>query len=181
MDFMEINSRGKRGGLLGCIDIQNSRFRNTKTIIVKFGLHASFVELESAKNAVNEDLELIQNKNPFLDDSAEINTLLQFIKSNAAVQWTPAERNGSLTSTTFSNSFTDVTEIESLNNSDEARDFDDFSLNSDRNRESVSSDLTSLSDSEGDVQSTEGSFVPKIFDILIIVFYIFMGLSSFNI
>ncbi|GFT33584.1 sodium channel protein 1 brain [Trichonephila clavipes] len=40
--------------LLGRIDRQNSRFRTAKTIIIKFGLHASFVELESAKNAVNE-------------------------------------------------------------------------------------------------------------------------------
>ncbi|GFX64344.1 hypothetical protein TNCV_1413271 [Trichonephila clavipes] len=53
MDFTEINSRGKRGVLLGRIDRQNSRFRTAKTII-KFVLHASFVELESAKNAVNE-------------------------------------------------------------------------------------------------------------------------------
>ncbi|GFV57192.1 WD_REPEATS_REGION domain-containing protein [Trichonephila clavipes] len=54
MDFTEINSRGKRGELLGRIDRQNSRFRTAKTIIIKFGLHASFVELESAKKAVNE-------------------------------------------------------------------------------------------------------------------------------
>ncbi|GFT73438.1 hypothetical protein TNCV_4020871 [Trichonephila clavipes] len=53
MDFTEINSRGKRGELLGRIDRQNSRFRTAKTII-KFGLHAFFVELESAKNAFNE-------------------------------------------------------------------------------------------------------------------------------
>ncbi|GFX44611.1 alkylglycerol monooxygenase [Trichonephila clavipes] len=54
MDFTEINSRGERGELLGRIDRQNSRFRTAKTIIIKFGLHASFVELESAKNALNE-------------------------------------------------------------------------------------------------------------------------------
>ncbi|GFX96923.1 hypothetical protein TNCV_1996551 [Trichonephila clavipes] len=54
MDFTEINSRGKRGKLLGRNDRQNSRFGTAKTIIIKFGLHASFVELESAKNAVNE-------------------------------------------------------------------------------------------------------------------------------
>ncbi|GFW81184.1 retrovirus-related Pol polyprotein from type-1 retrotransposable element R1 [Trichonephila clavipes] len=54
MDFTEINSRGKRGELLGRIDRQNSRSRTAKTIIIKFGLHASFVELESTKNAVNE-------------------------------------------------------------------------------------------------------------------------------
>ncbi|GFX36710.1 uncharacterized protein TNCV_1543141 [Trichonephila clavipes] len=49
MDFTEINSRGKRGELLQGIDRQNSRFRTAKTTIIKFGLHASFVELESAK------------------------------------------------------------------------------------------------------------------------------------
>ncbi|GFU13784.1 hypothetical protein TNCV_939931 [Trichonephila clavipes] len=54
MDFTEINSRGNQGELLGRFDRQNSRFRTAKTIIIKFGLHASFVELESAKNAVNE-------------------------------------------------------------------------------------------------------------------------------
>ncbi|GFV74648.1 uncharacterized protein TNCV_5130901 [Trichonephila clavipes] len=54
MDFTEINSRGKRGELLGRIDRYMSRFRTAKTIIIKFGLHASFVELESAKNALNE-------------------------------------------------------------------------------------------------------------------------------
>ncbi|GFY16974.1 retrovirus-related Pol polyprotein from transposon 297 [Trichonephila clavipes] len=54
MDFTEINSRGKRGELLGRIDRQISRFRTAKTIIIKFGLHASFVEAESAKNALNE-------------------------------------------------------------------------------------------------------------------------------
>ncbi|GFS95263.1 hypothetical protein TNCV_2630911 [Trichonephila clavipes] len=62
MDFMEINSRVKRGGLLERIDRQNSRFRTAKTVIIKFGLHASFVELESAKNVVNESSgELRQN------------------------------------------------------------------------------------------------------------------------
>ncbi|GFW34445.1 hypothetical protein TNCV_500631 [Trichonephila clavipes] len=55
MDFTEINSRGKRGELLERIDRQNSRFRAAKTTIIKFGLHASFVELESAKSALNED------------------------------------------------------------------------------------------------------------------------------
>ncbi|GFX24588.1 transposable element Tcb1 transposase [Trichonephila clavipes] len=54
MDFTEINSRGKREELLGRIDRQNSRFRTAKTIIIKFGLHASFVELESTKSALNE-------------------------------------------------------------------------------------------------------------------------------
>ncbi|GFY10266.1 hypothetical protein TNCV_2629451 [Trichonephila clavipes] len=54
MDFTENNSRGKRGELLERIDRQNSRFRTAKTTIIKFGLHASFVELESAKSALNE-------------------------------------------------------------------------------------------------------------------------------
>ncbi|GFW09126.1 hypothetical protein TNCV_315371 [Trichonephila clavipes] len=54
MDFTEINSRGKRGELLERIDRQNSRFRTDKTTIIKFYLHASFVELESAKSALNE-------------------------------------------------------------------------------------------------------------------------------
>ncbi|GFU89803.1 hypothetical protein TNCV_4677541, partial [Trichonephila clavipes] len=54
MDFTEINSSGKRGELLGRIDRQNYRFRTAKTIKINFGLHASLVELESAKNAVNE-------------------------------------------------------------------------------------------------------------------------------
>ncbi|GFV01307.1 uncharacterized protein TNCV_3375411 [Trichonephila clavipes] len=56
MDFTEINSRGKRRELLGRIDRQNSRFRTAKTIIIKFGLYASIVELKSAKNALNEVL-----------------------------------------------------------------------------------------------------------------------------
>ncbi|GFV68840.1 uncharacterized protein TNCV_1985051 [Trichonephila clavipes] len=60
MDFTEINSRGKRGELLERIDRQNSRFRTAKTTIIKFGLHASFVELESAKSAVNETPERSQ-------------------------------------------------------------------------------------------------------------------------
>ncbi|GFU23848.1 hypothetical protein TNCV_3331331 [Trichonephila clavipes] len=54
MDFTEINSRGKRKELLRRIDRQNSLFRTAKTTIIKFGLHASFVELESAKSALNE-------------------------------------------------------------------------------------------------------------------------------
>ncbi|GFV68503.1 hypothetical protein TNCV_3129591 [Trichonephila clavipes] len=39
---------------MGRIDRQNSRFRTAKTIIIKFGLHTSFIELESAKSALNE-------------------------------------------------------------------------------------------------------------------------------
>ncbi|GFX71492.1 hypothetical protein TNCV_2694801 [Trichonephila clavipes] len=46
--------QGKRRVLLGGIDRQNSSFRTAKTIIIKFGLQASFLELESAKNALNE-------------------------------------------------------------------------------------------------------------------------------
>ncbi|GFX64346.1 uncharacterized protein TNCV_1413291 [Trichonephila clavipes] len=76
MDFTEINSRGKRGELLGRIDRQNSRFRTAKTIIIKFGLHASFVELEFAKNAVNETedydlpsvMEFLKNRKDFFKD-----------------------------------------------------------------------------------------------------------------
>ncbi|GFY21440.1 hypothetical protein TNCV_1165881 [Trichonephila clavipes] len=55
MDLTEINSRGKRGELLGRIDRQNSRFRTAKTTIIKFVLPASFVELESTKSALNEE------------------------------------------------------------------------------------------------------------------------------
>ncbi|GFY15326.1 uncharacterized protein TNCV_1571371 [Trichonephila clavipes] len=40
--------------LLRRIDRQNSRFRTAKTIMIKLGLQASFVELESTKNALNE-------------------------------------------------------------------------------------------------------------------------------
>ncbi|GFX89819.1 hypothetical protein TNCV_2246191 [Trichonephila clavipes] len=56
MDFTEINSRGKREELMGRVDRQNSRFRTAKTIITKFGLHASFAESQSAKNFLNESL-----------------------------------------------------------------------------------------------------------------------------
>ncbi|GFX10680.1 hypothetical protein TNCV_147221 [Trichonephila clavipes] len=62
MDFAEINYRGKRGELLGRIDRQNSRFRTFKSIIIKLGLHASFVELESSKIALNEKLEEVTQK-----------------------------------------------------------------------------------------------------------------------
>ncbi|GFX51564.1 hypothetical protein TNCV_5012681 [Trichonephila clavipes] len=62
MDFTEINSKGKRGELLGRIDRPNSRFRTAKTTIIKFGLHASFVELESAKRALNETTRMRSKK-----------------------------------------------------------------------------------------------------------------------
>ncbi|GFT99590.1 HTH_Tnp_Tc3_2 domain-containing protein [Trichonephila clavipes] len=42
------------GRVIGRIGRQNFRFRTAKTTIIKFGLHASFVELESAKSALNE-------------------------------------------------------------------------------------------------------------------------------
>ncbi|GFY74096.1 hypothetical protein TNIN_313311 [Trichonephila inaurata madagascariensis] len=61
-------------------------------------------------------------------------------------------------------SFTNVAEMESLNVSEDPKDFDDFSLNSfqsDRDRDSVSSDLRSFSDSEGDIQFTEGPSVRR--------------------
>ncbi|GFX25955.1 hypothetical protein TNCV_2303371 [Trichonephila clavipes] len=54
MDFTEINSRGEAGRVMGRIDRQNSRFQTAKTIIIKFGLHTSLVELESGKSALNE-------------------------------------------------------------------------------------------------------------------------------
>ncbi|GFT05928.1 hypothetical protein TNCV_3926741 [Trichonephila clavipes] len=53
-EFYGNQLQGKRGELLGRIDRQNCSFRTAKTIIIKFGFHASFVELESAKNALNE-------------------------------------------------------------------------------------------------------------------------------
>ncbi|GFW09342.1 uncharacterized protein TNCV_2066011 [Trichonephila clavipes] len=65
MDFTEINSRGKRKELLGRIDRQNSLFRTAKTTIIKFGLHASFVELESSKSALNE-VEIIKMGRTYL-------------------------------------------------------------------------------------------------------------------
>ncbi|GFU87361.1 hypothetical protein TNCV_2716471 [Trichonephila clavipes] len=71
--------RGKRGELLGRIDRQNSRFRTAKTIIIKFGLHASFVESESAKNALNERLE------PIVENSA-------CVEAGTTIPQTPAKR-----------------------------------------------------------------------------------------
>ncbi|GFU66738.1 hypothetical protein TNCV_2072971 [Trichonephila clavipes] len=54
MDFTEINSRGEAGSVIERIDRQNSCFRTAKTTIIKFGLRASFVELESTKSTLNE-------------------------------------------------------------------------------------------------------------------------------
>ncbi|GFX38036.1 hypothetical protein TNCV_3836351 [Trichonephila clavipes] len=56
MGFTEINSREKRGEFLGRTDRQNSRFRTAKTTRIKFSLHDSFVELESSKSALNEEV-----------------------------------------------------------------------------------------------------------------------------
>ncbi|GFW35815.1 transposable element Tcb1 transposase [Trichonephila clavipes] len=47
--------RGEAGRVIERIDRQNSRSRTAKTTIIKFGLHASFVELESTKSALNEN------------------------------------------------------------------------------------------------------------------------------
>ncbi|GFV67381.1 hypothetical protein TNCV_3671361 [Trichonephila clavipes] len=63
MNFTEINSRGERRELLGHIDKQNCRFRAAKTTIIKFGLHASFVELESGKSALNEVIDIRDLRN----------------------------------------------------------------------------------------------------------------------
>ncbi|GFX54032.1 hypothetical protein TNCV_2336681 [Trichonephila clavipes] len=46
--------QGEAGKVIGRIGRQNSRFRTAKTTIIKFGLHISFVELESSKNALKE-------------------------------------------------------------------------------------------------------------------------------
>ncbi|GFX70695.1 hypothetical protein TNCV_3307431 [Trichonephila clavipes] len=123
-------------------------------------------------NLRSNDLELAENENHYLDDSAFI-TAVAINLVDAAVQCTPVERNGSLSSTTSSSSFTNVTEKESFNDSEDPKDFGDFSLNSfksDKQIYSTSSDRTTISDSEGDVQSTEGSSViqkvKKLFDRL---------------
>ncbi|GFU86339.1 hypothetical protein TNCV_2116921, partial [Trichonephila clavipes] len=60
-DFTELQVEA--GELLGRIDRQNSSFRTTRTIIIKFGLHVSFVELKSAKNALNGVTGRIDDKN----------------------------------------------------------------------------------------------------------------------
>ncbi|GFX45420.1 hypothetical protein TNCV_1026801 [Trichonephila clavipes] len=65
---------------------------------------------------------------------------------------------------THSSSFTNVTEMGSFNDSEDLKDFDDFSPNSfksDRDIDSISLHLMSLCDSKGDVQSTEGPSFPK--------------------
>ncbi|GFQ86885.1 hypothetical protein TNCT_639671 [Trichonephila clavata] len=96
------------------------------------------------------DLEILKNENPLPNKSAFTNSIAICL-IDAAVQCTPAERNGSLASTANSSSFTNVTEMESFNDFDDPKDFDDFSLNSfklNQDMHSESSDFTSLIDSE---------------------------------
>ncbi|GFX58186.1 hypothetical protein TNCV_4049441 [Trichonephila clavipes] len=114
-------------------------------------------------NLRSNHLELAKNENHFLDGSDFINPVA-INHIDAAVQWTPAERNASMSCTTSSSSFTNVTEIDSFNNSEDEKDFGDFSLNSFKSTgqmESTSSDFTSLTYSEGDVQFIDDSSVPK--------------------
>ncbi|GFV90904.1 DUF4817 domain-containing protein [Trichonephila clavipes] len=80
MDFMEINSRRKRGELLRRIDKKNSRLRTAKTIIIKFGLHASFVELESIKNALNERYRTLNCNKTTMYYSIDMNSF--YLKDN---------------------------------------------------------------------------------------------------
>ncbi|GFW80037.1 hypothetical protein TNCV_984461 [Trichonephila clavipes] len=92
MNFTEINSRGKRGKLLGRIDRQNSRFRTAKTKIIKFGLHASFVESESAKNALNEDSDglIVPSSAPVLaPDDFGVKSAACSLDSSCYKVWTP--------------------------------------------------------------------------------------------
>ncbi|GFV99673.1 ubiquitin carboxyl-terminal hydrolase 22 [Trichonephila clavipes] len=102
MDFTEINSRGKQGELLGRIDRQNSCFRTAKTIIIKFGLHAYFVELESAKNAVNERLapnsiRKVCNKNSIHVMFPEFLDMTPFMSSTNCLDQTVTEESVDLT------------------------------------------------------------------------------------
>ncbi|GFW47481.1 uncharacterized protein TNCV_2437001 [Trichonephila clavipes] len=85
MDFTEINSRGKRGELLGRIDRQNSRFRTAKTTIIKFGLHASFVELESAKSPLNEVLD--ESRSFFRVHTGYFSNIPKCIKAEFIASW----------------------------------------------------------------------------------------------
>ncbi|GFQ98003.1 hypothetical protein TNCT_714671 [Trichonephila clavata] len=75
------------------------------------------------------DLELLKNEMTFPDESSFTNSVGTDL-IDPAVQCTPAERNGSLSSATNSSSFTNVTEMESFNDSEDSKDIDDFSLNS---------------------------------------------------
>ncbi|GFX88905.1 hypothetical protein TNCV_2576121 [Trichonephila clavipes] len=56
VDVKNITESGSGECYLGRIDRQNSRYRTAKTTISKFSSHASFVELDSAKNALNENV-----------------------------------------------------------------------------------------------------------------------------
>ncbi|GFX58143.1 hypothetical protein TNCV_4049011 [Trichonephila clavipes] len=97
-------------------------------------------------NLRSNHLELAKNENHFLDDSSFVNAVVINLV-DAAVQWTSAERNGSMSSPTCSSSFTNVTEMDSFNNSEDEKNFGDFSLNSfksDGQMKSTSSDLTSV-------------------------------------
>ncbi|GFQ80669.1 hypothetical protein TNCT_137291 [Trichonephila clavata] len=101
--------------------------------------------------------EVVKNfEKPFLNDNAFIDSVV----NNAAFKCIPTEYSGSLMSTTHSNSFTNVTEMESFIDSNDPDDFSMYFLKSYRDMDSISSNLTSLSDSEGDVQYAEGSSVP---------------------
>ncbi|GFQ80672.1 hypothetical protein TNCT_137301 [Trichonephila clavata] len=102
--------------------------------------------------------ELVQNfEKPFLDDDPFTDPGA----SNSAFKCFLPEYSGSLMSTTHSNSFTNVTEMESFIDSNDPDDFSMYFLKSYRDIDSMPSNLTSLSGSEGNVQSAEGSFVPK--------------------
>ncbi|GFU48341.1 hypothetical protein TNCV_1634571 [Trichonephila clavipes] len=85
MNFTEINSRWKLGELLGRIDRQNSRFRTGKTAIIKFGLHASFLELESAKSALNEVLD--ESRSFFRVHTSYFSNIPKCIKAEFIASW----------------------------------------------------------------------------------------------
>ncbi|GFU89479.1 hypothetical protein TNCV_3902951 [Trichonephila clavipes] len=68
------------GKLLGRIDGQNSRFRTAKTTIIKFGLHASFVELESAKSAAQRGIDDKNSVFALLDLDLKFSTHVYFME-----------------------------------------------------------------------------------------------------
>ncbi|GFV31713.1 hypothetical protein TNCV_5126721 [Trichonephila clavipes] len=55
------------------------------TIIIKFGLHASFVELESAKNAVNEVLD--ESRSFFRVHTGYFSNIPRCIKAEFIASW----------------------------------------------------------------------------------------------
>ncbi|GFR23724.1 hypothetical protein TNCT_138271 [Trichonephila clavata] len=139
------------------IQAGESFFNETPHIVDEKMLEMNNDDLKS------QDLEHFKNENHFLDDSTFLNSVAIHL-IDAAVQCTPAERNGSLASSTPSSSFTNVTEMESFNDSEDPKDFDDFSMNSfksNQEMDSISSDLTSLSDSAEDTQCNDISSVPR--------------------